>query len=103
MKICLCLAGALLVGCCRFLQELSTLWADGGIDTHALEKLLRLRKLTKLGVGGQNWDDDAAEGVLARMTGGLVCTGCLGCFVGEWVGGSVSLSAVVSCIVSRCI
>jgi hypothetical protein len=59
-----------LVQCCPDLREVSALWVDSGIRWLELQQLLQLTKLTKLGIGGDDVDDDVAVGVLAHMTGG---------------------------------
>jgi hypothetical protein len=59
-----------LVQCCPNLRELSTLWVDSSIRWLELQQLLQLTKLTKLGLGGDDVDDDVAVEVLAHMTGG---------------------------------
>ncbi|WIA22385.1 hypothetical protein OEZ85_004692 [Tetradesmus obliquus] len=51
------------------LNELSTLWVDGSMGPSEMQQLLTLSKLTKLGVGGCDWNDDAAERPLAQLTG----------------------------------
>uniref|UniRef100_A0A383VKD8 Uncharacterized protein n=1 Tax=Tetradesmus obliquus TaxID=3088 RepID=A0A383VKD8_TETOB len=50
-------------------SELSTLWAGSGVGSGEMGHLKALSKLTKLGVGGCDWNDDAAEEALAQLTG----------------------------------
>jgi hypothetical protein len=65
---------ALLVECCPDLRELSTLWVDDSVDGKLvlgeLQCLLSLQQLTRLGVGGLAWGNEAAESLLAELTGG---------------------------------
>lgn len=92
-----------IIRCCPQLRELSTLWADKGIKCSELQQLQRLKQLTKLVVGGFDWNDEAAESVLAKMTGlqeldvwcarqltvkGLACLTALKQLSGLWVLGS---------------
>jgi hypothetical protein len=51
------------------LQHLSVLWASADISTNELQQLLQLTVLTELHAAGDGWDDAAANGVLAHMTG----------------------------------
>ncbi|WIA42844.1 hypothetical protein OEZ86_008771 [Tetradesmus obliquus] len=53
----------------RIAHELSMLWADGGMGPSEMQQLLTLSKLTRLGVAGCDWDDEAAERALAQLTG----------------------------------
>jgi hypothetical protein len=63
---------ALLGSCCSALQELSILWAGDAVSSSDLQQLLQLTRLTKLGVGGNAWDDGAAAAVLAHITSELL-------------------------------
>jgi hypothetical protein len=58
-----------LVESCPRLQHLSIVWASADISTNELQQLLQVTALTALHCAGDGWDDAAAEGVLAHMTG----------------------------------
>jgi hypothetical protein len=59
-----------LTSCCPNLQQLSLVWSEEyGPAGNDLRQLLRLMQLTKLSVGGLDWDDGAAERVLVQLTG----------------------------------
>lgn len=66
----------LLTTCCPNLQQLSLIWPEEDdtspaltVASNDLRLLLHLTRLTKLSVGGLEWDDSTAEGVLAKLTG----------------------------------
>jgi hypothetical protein len=59
-----------LVACCPGLAELSLVAPKkGSMDCSEMQQLLQLTALTKLGVGGEWWDDAKVEEVLLQLTG----------------------------------
>jgi hypothetical protein len=60
-----------LAACCPQLEDLGMVMAGADVAAADLLPLVQLTALTRLSVFGAGWTDEAAEHVLAKLTGGL--------------------------------